>query len=156
MGAKTLPYSEGTCFALPLREGGFARGVVARSNSTGVVFGYFFGPKLGSFSDAVVDDSLKPEKSVLQARFGDLGLLKGEWRIIGKVEPWDRAGWRLPGFLHLDAEGDRGFVRYYDDSLGFLKEDRVAVSAIGTSVPRDGLLGYGAVEIRLTKLLAPS
>jgi hypothetical protein len=148
-----LSYKEGDCFALPLRTEGVARGVVARLDGKGVVFGYFFGPKVASFAEAVVDDSLRPEKAVLVARFGDLGLQKREWKVIGHIDPWERATWRMPGFLHLDDGGDHGFVRHYDDSLKFVGEEPITLSAVSPQTPRDALLGYGAVEIRLTRLL---
>jgi hypothetical protein len=40
-------YNEGDWFAVPLREGGFAIGVIARvmPRKEGVVLGYFFGPR---------------------------------------------------------------------------------------------------------------
>lgn len=151
---KKLPYAEGDCFVLPLRDGGFARGVVARLDGRGVVCGYFFGPTLSAVSEAIVDATVQPEKAALIARFGDLGLLKGAWKLIGRIPDWDRAKWRVPGFLHLDEGGDGGFVRYYDDSMVFTQEERVEVSAVSPNVPRDALLGFGAAEIRLTKLLA--
>ena len=44
-----LPYSEGSVFLVPLRNGGYARGVVARATGEGKgLFGYFFGPRLAS------------------------------------------------------------------------------------------------------------
>lgn len=44
--AKRLPYREGTWFALPLRKGGYAVGVVARMAPRGrIILAYFFGPK---------------------------------------------------------------------------------------------------------------
>jgi len=41
-------YSEGDWFAVPLRGGGFAAGVIARAmpRKEGVLLGYFFGPRL--------------------------------------------------------------------------------------------------------------
>ena len=40
-----LPYSEGSVFLVPLTDGGYARGVVARSGPKGkVLFGYILGP----------------------------------------------------------------------------------------------------------------
>jgi hypothetical protein len=39
-----LPYSEGSVFLVPLRKGGYARGVVARASPKGKgLLGYFFG-----------------------------------------------------------------------------------------------------------------
>jgi len=40
-------YDEGSVFLIPLRDGGFARGVVARiAPKRKVLLGYFFGPRL--------------------------------------------------------------------------------------------------------------
>lgn len=38
-------YREGSRFAVPLRQGGYAVGLVARVNPRGVLLGYFFGPR---------------------------------------------------------------------------------------------------------------
>jgi hypothetical protein len=43
--ARKLPDSEGDGFAVPLRDGGYAIGVVARMDRKGSVLGYFFGPR---------------------------------------------------------------------------------------------------------------
>src|SRR5262249_16153212 len=43
--ASKINHAEGECLAIPLRDGGFAIGVVARANATGVLLGYFFGPR---------------------------------------------------------------------------------------------------------------
>jgi hypothetical protein len=81
-----LPCSEGDVFALPLRAGGWGRGVVTRMAPKGnVLFGYFFGPRTAS-ADEVGEQDLKPDLAILQMRFGDLGLLNGEWRVVGRIE----------------------------------------------------------------------
>ncbi|MCI0527762.1 MAG: immunity 26/phosphotriesterase HocA family protein [Nitrospira sp.] len=85
MARRKINYSEGTCFAAPLRKGGFARGVVARMDGQGIVFGYFFGPQLSSMEETQVTSELQSERAILCGRFGDLGLLKGEWKIIGAI-----------------------------------------------------------------------
>jgi hypothetical protein len=118
-----------------------------------VVLGYFFGPLLATIGDAHLDADVVPSKAKLISRFGDLGLLKGGWRVIGRVEPWDRDAWRNPALLHVDEGGSPAFLRHYDDTLRFVGEERIELSAIGENVPRDGLLGYGAVEIRMARLL---
>ncbi len=73
-----LPYSEGCVFLVPLREGGYARGVVARAAPQGkVLFGYFFGPRIDSVGKIALED-LVPGNEVLRVRFGDLGLIEGK------------------------------------------------------------------------------
>src|SRR2546427_613319 len=101
----TLPYSEGTVFFVPLRKGGYARGVVARASREGkVLLGYFFGPRLPS-ADVTECGDLDPAKAILRLRFGDLGLINGEWPIRGRVPGWDRSRWPMPHFVRKDPLG---------------------------------------------------
>jgi hypothetical protein len=147
-----LPYSEGTAFAVPLRSGGFARGVVARAAPDGrVLFGYFFGPKLESPEDAVMDD-LKPENSILSLIFGDLGLINGEWRIVGSFPQWNRDLWPMPDFVRRDPIMKRAWrVRYSDSDPSRLESEEPI--AFDTNLPPNTSSGYGAVELKLTRLL---
>jgi hypothetical protein len=86
-----LPYSEGSVFLVPLRNGGYARGVVARATAKGkTLFGYFFGPRIESTGSTVLDD-LNPANATLRIRFGDLGLINGAWPLLGRIPNWDRA-----------------------------------------------------------------
>ena len=155
MNVKSINYSEGDCFVLPLRNGRFARGVVARLNRKGIVLGYFFGPALPVKSRAALDLSLRPDNAALVGLFGDLGLLKAEWRIIGRIEPWSRVVWRVPPFLRANEDTGRGFLVYYnEDTLDCAQEVKIGSANVDTSgFPEDALWGYGAVEIRLTRLL---
>src|SRR5262249_24112871 len=111
-----LPYREGTVFLVPLRTGGYARGVVARSGPKGkVLFGYFFGPRLSV--PEVNALALDPSKAILRAMFGDLGLIKKEWPIVGWVDGWDRSRWPMPDFVRRDPSGKKRPVRVqYSDT----------------------------------------
>jgi hypothetical protein len=91
-----LPYSEGSAFVVPLRSGGYARGVVARAAPKGkVLFGYFFGPILASQDEATLD-GLRPTDAILRVRFGDLGLVQGDWPTLGFIPGWRRSEWPMP------------------------------------------------------------
>ncbi len=115
MGRKRkLNYEEGSVFVFPLREGGFARGVVARMNGKGRVFGYFFGPKLASMGDATMD-GLEPEKAIWLRDFGDPGFLKDEWKVLGKLPNWQREEWPMPPLSRIDERENRAWLAYYDD-----------------------------------------
>jgi hypothetical protein len=152
--AKRINYSEGTCFFVPLRNGGFARGVVTRLSGNGEIFAYFFGPKLTG-PEASFDD-VRAENALLSGRCGDLGLLKGEWPLAGHLNNWNRNDWPLPALYREDAEAQKAWLSYYDNNdLKFLREESVDYrQAQYTKYPYDRLMGYGAVEIRITKLLA--
>ncbi len=155
MGAKRLPYKEGSVFLVPLRSGGHGCGVVARTGPRGkVLLGYFFGPKLRD--ERVSFDGLRPGDAILRLRFGDLGLFRGEWKVIGEIVPWSRDHWPIPEFLWSDPLGviPDQVVVYTDDEfdkggLGRLERRRT----IPLGLRRDGLSGSGAVEIELSKLL---
>jgi hypothetical protein len=150
---KRLPYVEGSVILVPLRNGGFARGVVARATQNGKgVFGYFFGPRLVSAKGAAIDD-LDPAKAILRVRFGDLGLINGEWQVLGNVPKWNRAEWPMPDFVRRDPLGvlKPRLVRYSDDDPNRIEAEQVIDDDAG--LPTDSASGYGAVEIKLTKLL---
>jgi len=152
---KKMNYSEGDCFSIPLREGGFARGVVARMDGNGIIFGYFFGPKIAEFSDVHVGD-LRSDKAIFTGQFGDLGLLNEEWKVIGRVADWSRERWPMPSFLRFESGASTGFLSEYDDeSLKCIREQEVQLSRINVEdFPKDSVMGYGFVEMKLTKLLA--
>lgn len=149
----TLPYSEGTVFLVPLRKGGYARGVVARAGREGkVLLGYFFGPRLQT-ADAAEFGDLDPANALLRVRFGDLGLINGEWPIRGRMSDWNRSQWPIPDFVRIDPLGRKKpvLVRYSDiDPVQIETETFITDS---TRLGADLMSGYGAVEIRLTKIL---
>ncbi len=150
---KKLSYSEGSVILVPLRKGGFARGVVVRVAPNGkALLGYFFAPHLDS-SDAALLDDLDPAKAVLRVRFGALGLLNGEWRVLGKVPNWNRTEWPMPDFVRRDPLGvlKPRLVRHSD--VDPLRVEAEYIINDDAGLTTDSMYGYGAVEIELTKLL---
>jgi hypothetical protein len=149
-----LPYIEGSVFLVPLRGGGFARGIVARKppRAGRCLLGYFFGPKLAS-SSGQLSDQLDPGDAVLRARFGDLGLIAGSWPVLGIAPDWDRSKWPFPDFVRREPLTGRAYLVRYCDSDPRKRESEKPIDP-DCDLPPDGLSGSGAVEIRLTKLLA--
>ena len=156
MPRKKLHYKEGVWFAVPLRSGGFAIGLVARMDGKGSVIGYFFGPSHKEIPSSLdFTKGLTPDDAIFIAHFGDLGLLKGTWKVLGEREPWIREKWPLPAFVRTDViSGKHRKVLYFEDNL--LKEVQLVpiVAETAKRLPEDGIFGAGAVEIRLTKLLS--
>jgi Immunity protein 26 len=150
---KKASYPEGSVFLVPLRDSGFARGVVARSAPrNGCVLGYFFGPHLASQSASNLS-GLEPQNAILKLWFGDLGLLKGLWPVIGRLPDWDPTDWPMPDFVRGDLLriGQRVLVRYHDSDPSRVLSEEVLESDI--DLAPDGLSGYGAVELKLSKIL---
>lgn len=143
----------GTWFAVPLRSGGFARGIVARSSGKGTVFGYFFGQKLdllGNMSDL---ESLSPSDSILIGQFGDRGLVRGEWEVLGEADNWDPSIWPLPNFSRIDEAEGTALKITLSEQLRHVSEEPCE-PAVLTNLPEDSVMGQGYVEHLLTSMLS--
>ena len=154
MSRKKLPYRPGDLFAVPLRCGGFAAGVAARADGRGTVLGYFFGPRRDDLPMPNDVGELRGEDSIEIAIFGDLGMIEGRWPVIGPLPGWKSENWPVPDFGRIDAvSGNRAWrVRYQDPDLKWLSEEEITVSE-ASALPRDRLMGAGAVERWLSHLL---
>ena len=149
--SRKLPYKEGSVFCFPLRDGGYGRGVVARSGKRGgCLLGYFFGPILQSPQEATID-GLSATKSVLCCIFGDLGLMDGTWQVMGQVPNWDRSLWPNPDFMSR-SNGWYSLVHYSDDNPVH-ETLRMGVEEDDPTLEDDGLYGSGAVEIEVSRRL---
>jgi hypothetical protein len=147
--ARSLPYALGDVVAVPLRDHGFALGVVARADGKGIALGYFYSRRVDAVDDLTGSFELVAGDAAARIRFGDRGLMKGQWLVVGRVTDWDPRSWPVPEF----CRDGQIVVRYDDQSLA---SSGVTRSASGgcRDLPEDGLAGSGFVEIRLTRLVA--
>ncbi len=147
-------YQEGDWFAVPLGGGGYAVGIIARRGRGGVLFGYFFGPRHGDIPSLAQLEALRPDGAILVGKFGHLGLKDGTWPILGRVGQWERSSWPLPPLVRYEELTGRSFRAYYDDSdpNRLLREERIPAGEAEQG-PKEGLMGYGFVELVLTKAL---
>jgi hypothetical protein len=148
-----LPYSEGTWFALPLRDTGFAVGVVARARKAGkITICYLFGPRRESVPTLTEVEGLKPVDAIRVLQVGDLSLINGEWPIIGQAASWTRSEWPMPDFVRKDPLSQRAWrVQYSDKDPG--KVEREVPEPFESTLEKDALFGAGAVELVLTSEL---
>jgi hypothetical protein len=151
----SIPYGEGDWFAVPLREGGYCLGLVARVSreEKGVLLGYFFGPRREVLPELEQTLSLSADQAVLVARFGHLGLLNGEWPLLGQNGLWKRGEWPMPVFGRKTSLGLTYRVEYSDtDALRSMRTTKVSAEEI-EGLPEDGMGGAGFIATRLTRLL---
>lgn len=148
-------YEEGSVFFVPLRTGGFARGVVARCDGRGLVFGYFFGPRFASIPNDVEANQLKAGDAILIGKFGDIGLRKGEWPVVAKISTWQRESWPMPLFSSRAERDDYVALAEYDEDTFELKRvtTRPRSEVADEDFLVDRVMGYGSVEKKLTELL---
>ena len=149
-----LPYSEGTWFAVPLRNGGFGVGVVARASRKGrVILAYFFGPQREAPPSLSELEHLTPNKAISVIRVGDLGLIDGSWPIIGNLKNWERTSWPMPVFIRRDPLSRKAWKVYYSDTDPNLPLSEVRTSYEDTSLQTDSMYGAGAAEDELAEFL---
>ncbi|WP_421695366.1 Imm26 family immunity protein [Aestuariivirga sp.] len=155
-------YPESTVFSVPLGDGEFALGLVARrAPRAAMIFGYFFGPTMSSIPSTSQIPDLLRLGVVLRCRFGDLALLNGKWHAIGKVPAWNRRAWPMPLFYRdeyellrpPDSSATRLFLIKRSDDNPAKVEWEQRVLELPSDVLQDSLYGAGAVEILLRKLL---
>ncbi len=154
---KQRPYNEGDAFAVPLREGGFGIGVLARAlwrRTQCDTLGYFFGPKRTELPSIEELGSLDPKDALLADRFGDLGLHDGTWPVLGPLPNWNRDDWPMPVFGRVKLDNDVGLAFHYDpdDPSKELRHEELPADEV-FKLPPYGLSGSGAVEIVLTAVL---
>jgi hypothetical protein len=154
MTKKSIVYSEGDWFLVPLITGDFAIGVIARMDSKGIVFGYFFGPKRNNIPSEEEIKNLSPSTSILITRFGDLGLLKGSWPIISQTKAWNRANWPFTSFVRVDSlSGKVKRIEYDEERIGRQINETVTTMEKVLNLPKDSIHGSKALEKVLTRLL---
>lgn len=151
---KKLPYHVGTWFAVPLREGGFAVSVVARMASKGrIVLAYLFGPKRDGVPNIDDVSLLRAKDATKCLMLGDLGLMNGEWPIIGHSPNWNQQEWPMRSFVRRDDTSKRAWRTVYADTDPSKLEREEPVPYEFNGLEPDALYGYGAVELLMTKLL---
>jgi hypothetical protein len=155
MPIQKLKYGEGDWFSVPLRDQrSYAVGLIARLDGLGGVLGYFFGSARLSVPNLDELCRLQPVEAILIRRFSDLGIQRNEWGVIGKCNDWQRKDWPVPLFARTTADGVVAWVSEYSDGNGMslVQERQITLDEV-KKFPEDGSSGYGAIEIRLTKLL---
>jgi hypothetical protein len=155
---KHIKYSEGQWFVVPLKDGGYALGIIVRgSYKTKGGLGYFFGPRYENIPDEQETWHKRPSDAILIAWFGDLGIILGEWPLISTTRPFRQEEWPVPKFHRLDAlDPSKGWLVEYDQE----SDRHVPVREIYCNaedlagLPEDGGYGYKAIENLLTKILS--
>lgn len=146
---KKIKLKEGDIFLLPLTDGGFSIGLLARVIPWGAL-GYFFKIK---YSEAPqhIDLSLLNKDNVLYiGKFGTRNLYEGKWKLIDKLPNWDRDYWNIPKF------GCNANPVYYLITLNDKLEEIERIPCTKEAI--EGLLeagtyGYEAMSIKMSKLL---
>lgn len=154
-----LNYVEGDWFAIPLEGGGYGAGLIARMQPrrTGVLLGFFFGPKRDRVPTIEELRHLHAGDAVMVRLFGHLDIRRELWPIIGRSPDWTRSEWPVPVFVRRPSLGPPKLVTRADDDPNFIVNAVVArneYELVG-AVP-EGLLGSALAAKFLAKKLSES
>jgi hypothetical protein len=144
-------YHEGDWFAVPLDEGTFVPGRIARHHR-GILFAYFFAP-LDHVPTLDELGSLTAADSATQMLLSHLDLRDGAWPVIGQPGEWDPDAWPMVEFERRVDDAVYA-IRWDDETLSEeVSSVRIDASEAGAR-PSDALAGSGAAVSRLRRLFA--
>ena len=148
-----LPYCDGTWFAVPLFQGGYAIGRIVRHTGQGTLLAYCFAPKHDLIPSLEDVDHLTARDSFKTMLLSDLHIVEGKWPLIGESSTWRREEWPMPRFILRDDIVNAAFIVTYADDhlLQELPRERVPYDTLGY----DSSCQYGAAaaENDLSKAL---
>lgn len=151
---RTRRFSEGDCFAVPLPDGGFTIGLIARMGSRSALFAYFFGRHYTKVPNSEDLPRLAAHDAILAGQVGRTDLNRGLWPVIGPVPNWQRSEWPVLPLVRYEELSGRSFlVTYSDDDPGIILKEEQIDQHPGDKWFEDGTMGAGYVEGRLGQLL---
>jgi hypothetical protein len=143
----------GDWLSVPLSDGTYALGVVARAAKGGILLGYFFGPRRGTTPTLVDTAGLTADGAVLVGLFGSQGLRDHTWSTLGRQPEWNDDTWPIPVFVNIEPITGLYRLRHYDARLSVDFREEWLPPGITAEGPDDGLMGSGFVQARLDKIL---
>lgn len=134
----------GKLFVVPLEDGGFSVGLVARQDKN-ILLGYFFNTYFPKQPSEIENSIVDKNNICLICLFGIMGLKNKEWTIIGELPNWDKNEWTVPLFKQKDPLLDVYYAINYDDDLSEVSRMKISKEDAKTLF-KSGIHGSGVVE----------
>ena len=150
---RSINYSEGTIFALKLRTEGFAIGIVTKISKSrnGIIVAWFSDKRFKEIPDLAEIELIV--NFTFKWRIGDLSLIDNTWFILGKKQNFKSEDWPVPAFINKDPISNKAWeVKYKENDIETIQSETLTDFS-REDLDRDSLLGAGAVELRLDKLV---
>jgi Immunity protein 26 len=153
---KKLKLKEGNVFAIPLVQGGYCIGLVAREYKT-IRLGYFFNKvySTSTLLDVTTEEEVNKNDIVLIRKFSTNGFKNSEWVLLERGFIFYKEQWPIPVFKMQDPLTEKYYAVFYDETL--VSEKRSLISeAEAHRLYNHGLSGYKALEKQVSILLSRS
>jgi hypothetical protein len=144
---------EGDLCAVPLNDGGYGVGLIARKNDK-IVLGYFFSYISSNVPIDIPPAVLGKKNVILIAKFSSLRIDSGDWPIIGNPIPFVKSDWPIPIFRHRDDIVGVYRARILGEDL-FTAREYIISDEEADKLYQDGLFGAVALASRLNRVLKP-
>ena len=105
---------EGQGLCIPLNDGTFALGIIARENPNKAILGYFLPRRFAQKPTSVTAD-FRLDLYWIHI-FGIPRTGKKDWETIPLAGVWDRDRWPVPPFSAYSEEDDMASLFYYNDT----------------------------------------
>lgn len=129
-------------------------GLVVDHNGEGQVVGYFFIQRFDELPTFEQANSSTLADVIQSFRFGDLGIIEFDWKVIGQRDRYDIDEWPTPIFGSVVGR-NRAAKCIYQRGQFDERDAKIAICLEeAKTLPDNWLAGCGLVEIRLTKLLS--
>jgi hypothetical protein len=137
-------------------KSGYALGLVAAHDKRGIAVGYLFHQRREGVPPLESLRSLTAAEATRVKRFGDLGLVRGAWPVIGRFDDWASEDWPMPAFGWRETWTGRAFRLIYDpdDPADLVAREPISVEEC-ERLPEDSLYDYVALERVMTRLQDP-
>ena len=155
---KKVKYNEGDWFAVPLTNGHFGVGLIARvDRKMHEIIGYFFGDVYADIPVLRKHLTYSPGDAVLIQWVVDRGIVEGLWPIILTGQGINKQKWIVPVFGQPDyGRPPMGYwIRYDNENPSSVQpiERRYVLWNEVCHLPSNGLAGHIALERKLSHLL---
>lgn len=152
MKKKKLKVKEGDVFAVPLLQGGFAIGLIARNHKTSNL-GYFFAKIFTSVPNESDTAGISRWPVALIGQFSAIGIQEGEWPLLKTNFQFNREDWPIPVLKMQEPISEQYFAVIYDDTL-FNEERHRITKEEADRLFGHGVYGYVALQKKLSSILA--
>ena len=152
MKTKRIIAKEGDVIAIPLNQGGYGIGLVARTNKR-TMLGYFFNNVYQTVPTDILPGEINEKNVVLVAKFSSLGIEDGTWPILARFSNFTKTGWPIPVFKMQHALTGKYFAIIYEEDLLNEKSRHLVTGQEASLLFEHGSHGYISLENALSKLL---
>lgn len=143
---------EGSIFLVPLLNGGYTLGLVARHYKHGTLF-YFFKEKYATKIEKIPIEAIRKDNILWVKQGGDGAFIKHTWPILGVLPKWDKDEWPIPVFKTKDILKGFPIAVFLDERLEEIDRKRITEKEAKQIKWKNGIAGTGYIEEELSELL---